>query len=78
LEYSHATLAGLSLLGLSNVGMVANADYRSHWHNDHSARPESLMSLRINEEEERLGLDLSQHSESAYAFGTGEYDETIR
>ena len=38
----------------------------------------AVMSLRINEEEERLGLDLSQHSESAYAFGSGEYDETIR
>ena len=33
-----------------------------------------VMSLRVTEDEERLGLDLSQHSESAYVFGT-DYDE---
>jgi len=35
------------------------------------------MGLRIEQEDERLGLDVSQHSESAYAFGAGEYEETI-
>ena len=38
----------------------------------------AVMGLRINKDEERIGLDLSQHSENAYAFGSGEYDETIR
>ena len=28
-------------------------------------------SLRVSDEEEFGGLDLSQHSESAYTFGTG-------
>jgi Amt family ammonium transporter len=34
----------------------------------------AVMGLRVSEQEERLGLDLSQHSESAYVFGS-EYDE---
>jgi len=29
--------------------------------------------LRVNEDDEYAGLDLSQHSETAYAFGTGGY-----
>lgn len=33
------------------------------------------MSLRLSPEEERMGLDLSQHSESAYTFTT-DYDES--
>jgi len=33
-----------------------------------------VMGLRVTEQEERMGLDLSQHSESAYVFG-GDYDE---
>jgi Amt family ammonium transporter len=33
-----------------------------------------VMSLRVSEEDERMGLDLSQHSESAYVFNT-DYDE---
>jgi hypothetical protein len=32
------------------------------------------MGLRVTEDEERQGLDLSQHSESAYAL-TGDYDQ---
>jgi Amt family ammonium transporter len=36
----------------------------------------AIMGLRVTEEEERLGLDLSQHSESAYVFGS-DYDEGI-
>jgi ammonia channel protein AmtB len=28
----------------------------------------ALMGLRVSEEEERMGLDLSQHSETAYVF----------
>lgn len=35
-----------------------------------------ILGLRLSPEEERLGLDLSQHSETAYAFGSGSYDET--
>jgi Amt family ammonium transporter len=34
----------------------------------------AVMGLRVNETEERQGLDLSQHSESAYIFAT-DYDE---
>jgi Amt family ammonium transporter len=34
----------------------------------------AVMGLRVTEEEERLGLDLSQHSESAYVL-TPDYDE---
>jgi len=34
----------------------------------------AVMGLRVTDEEERLGLDLSQHSESAYVF-TPDYDE---
>src|SRR5262245_28345365 len=34
----------------------------------------AIMGLRVTEEEERQGLDLSQHSESAYVF-TSDYDE---
>ena len=29
----------------------------------------AVMGLRLPEQEERMGLDLSQHSESAYTFG---------
>jgi Amt family ammonium transporter len=36
----------------------------------------AVMGLRVTEQEEREGLDLSQHSESAYAFGN-DYDEMI-
>ena len=36
----------------------------------------AVMGLRVTEEDERLGLDLSQHSESAYVF-TPDYDEGI-
>jgi ammonium transporter, Amt family len=34
----------------------------------------AVMGLRVTEDEEREGLDLSQHSESAYAFAS-DYDE---
>jgi Amt family ammonium transporter len=34
----------------------------------------AVMGLRVSEQEERMGLDLSQHSESAYVF-TSDYDE---
>jgi hypothetical protein len=34
------------------------------------------MGLRVTEQDERLGLDLSQHSESAYVF-TPDYDEGV-
>jgi Amt family ammonium transporter len=34
----------------------------------------AVMGLRVTTEEERMGLDLSQHSESAYVF-TPDYDE---
>jgi Amt family ammonium transporter len=36
----------------------------------------AVMGLRVNEVEERQGLDLSQHSESAYIFTT-DYDEGV-
>jgi hypothetical protein len=31
----------------------------------------------VSEEEEELGLDLSQHNESAYAFGLAGYGESV-
>ena len=33
------------------------------------------MGLRVSEEDEVTGLDLSQHSETAYALGGGQYGE---
>jgi Amt family ammonium transporter len=36
----------------------------------------AVMGLRVSEQEERMGLDLSQHSESAYVLGS-DYEETI-
>ena len=36
----------------------------------------ALMGLRVSDSEERMGLDLSQHSESAYVFTT-DYEEAI-
>jgi Amt family ammonium transporter len=36
---------------------------------------DALMGLRVNEEEEVAGLDLSQHSETAYVLGGGSYGE---
>jgi ammonium transporter, Amt family len=38
----------------------------------------AVMGLRVEEEDEYQGLDLSQHSESAYTFGTAEGYETSR
>ena len=38
---------------------------------------DGLMGLRVSEEDEQAGLDLSQHSETAYALGGGtEYSQT--
>ncbi len=39
---------------------------------------DAVMGLRVSEEEELAGLDLSQHSETAYALGGsyGEYSMT--
>jgi Amt family ammonium transporter len=37
----------------------------------------AVMGLRVSEDEERMGLDLTQHSESAYAL-TPDYDEASR
>jgi ammonium transporter, Amt family len=34
-----------------------------------------ILGLRLTPEEERVGLDITQHSEIAYAFGSGAYDE---
>jgi ammonium transporter, Amt family len=38
---------------------------------------DAVMGLRVSEEDEQAGLDLSQHSETAYSFGGGtEYSQT--
>ena len=38
---------------------------------------DGLMGLRVSDEDEQAGLDLSQHSETAYALGGGtEYSQT--
>jgi Amt family ammonium transporter len=34
----------------------------------------AVMGLRVSENEEAVGLDVSQHSEVAYALGSGEYE----
>ena len=34
-----------------------------------------IMGLRVKEEDELAGLDLSQHSETAYVFGGSSYGE---
>ena len=36
---------------------------------------DALVGLRVTEEEEASGLDLSQHSETAYSMGGGQYGE---
>jgi Amt family ammonium transporter len=36
---------------------------------------DALVGLRVTEEDEVAGLDLSQHSETAYAIGAGSYSE---
>ncbi len=36
---------------------------------------DAIVGLRVSEEEEVVGLDLSQHSETAYAIGGGAYGE---
>ncbi len=33
---------------------------------------DGLMGLRVSDEDEQAGLDLSQHSETAYALGGGD------
>ena len=37
---------------------------------------DALVGLRVTDEDEMAGLDLSQHSETAYALGGGVYGET--
>jgi Amt family ammonium transporter len=36
---------------------------------------DAIVGLRVSEEDEVAGLDLSQHSETAYVFGGGSYSE---
>jgi Amt family ammonium transporter len=36
---------------------------------------DALVGLRVSDEDEAAGLDLSQHSETAYAGGSGSYGE---
>src|SRR5437773_2528215 len=36
---------------------------------------DALVGLRVSDEDEAAGLDLSQHSETAYALGGGQYGE---
>jgi Amt family ammonium transporter len=36
---------------------------------------DALVGLRLSDEDEAAGLDLSQHSETAYAGGSGSYGE---
>ena len=39
---------------------------------------DAIMGLRVNEQDEMAGLDLSQHSETAYVFGGSSYGEYSR
>jgi Ammonium Transporter Family len=36
---------------------------------------DAVVGLRVSDEDEVAGLDLSQHSETAYALGGGSYSE---
>ena len=36
---------------------------------------DAVMGLRVSDEDEMAGLDLSQHSETAYSLGGGTYGE---
>jgi hypothetical protein len=36
---------------------------------------DALVGLRVSDEDEMAGLDLSQHSETAYSMGGGQYGE---
>jgi Amt family ammonium transporter len=36
---------------------------------------DAVVGLRVTDEDEAAGLDLSQHSETAYAMGGGQYGE---
>jgi len=38
---------------------------------------DGVVGLRVSEEEEEMGLDLSQHNENAYAFGLAGYGESL-
>ncbi len=38
---------------------------------------DGIVGLRVSEEEEEIGLDLSQHNESAYALGLAGYGESV-
>ena len=37
---------------------------------------DALVGLRVSDEDEMAGLDLSKHSETAYTLGGGAYGET--
>jgi Amt family ammonium transporter len=37
----------------------------------------AVLGLRIQTRQEQTGLDLSQHSENAYSFGAGEYEDRV-
>ena len=39
---------------------------------------DALVGLRVSDDDEMVGLDLSQHSETAYTLGDGAYGETDR
>ena len=39
---------------------------------------EAVMGLRVDADEEEIGLDLSQHNETAYVFGSSERPDTPR
>ena len=39
---------------------------------------DAIMGLRVSEDDEMAGLDLSQHSETAYALGGSSYGEYSR
>lgn len=38
----------------------------------------AVIGIRVKTADEQTGLDLSQHSENAYAFGAGEYEDRMR
>ena len=62
---------GVQQLGVQLVGIVATWVFAFAGTLVLLKVVDALVGLRVNAEEEFLGLDVSQHSETAYAFESG-------
>jgi Amt family ammonium transporter len=71
LFYASTTQLGLQQLGVQLVGIVGTWVFAFVGTLVLLKVVDALVGLRVSEEEEFLGLDVSQHSETAYAFESG-------